>query len=144
MQNPSERISGPFGAIPMWAVEAGVSPRGCLLLAWLAGKYANKSHQAWPTKDTLAENMKVDVATIYRVLKELEDLGAIKVEKRFRFHGKYKYNFYTIIYEPPLRFRDDPIEDADAVFGTDDDDDDEGRPALRVIKEQKAKYNTHG
>jgi hypothetical protein len=74
--------SGPFAIIPEWLVLSSLS-HGAVRLYALLGLYADwKDGVAWPSRNTLARDLKVSKDSIDRWVKELTDAGALMVERR--------------------------------------------------------------
>lgn len=91
-----------FSIIPHWVIFSGASSGAIHLFAVLA-KYADyDTHEAFPSRTTLAKGISKSVDTVDRLIKELEDLGAINVTKR-KIPGTQgnQTNIYTLVYEEP-------------------------------------------
>lgn len=86
-----------FAIIPHWVLFANISPQAVRLYCVLRTYADNRTLESWPSRNTLAEDLQVDsVKTIDRAVKELVDLGAISVERRFK-NGEPQSNLYTLM-----------------------------------------------
>jgi hypothetical protein len=72
---------GEFALVPRWlaAAATGTSLRLWCVLWVYSG---NGTHAAWPSHETLAEDLEVSVSTVKRCLKELTDLGVLSCQAR--------------------------------------------------------------
>jgi len=96
-----------------WAVrQATGSPSRKLILLTLAN-YADASGVAFPGQDTLAKDTEQSVDTVQRQLKQLADLGLIRIEKRTQFKGRWAGRLYFLnmpvaeMSEPQIAARSD-------------------------------------
>jgi biotin operon repressor len=86
-----------FALIPDWVIDLDISSTAFRLYAVLA-KYAdNQTHQAFPSRETLADRLKCSVKTVERAVQELEAAGAIRKESRGRYHS----TLYTLVMSRP-------------------------------------------
>lgn len=100
-RGPVRSEMGWFALIPGWLFQTA-SPQAGYVYGVLAGKYADREGVSFPSHKTLAEDLGVSPATIRRALKELEDIGAVVVQMRFREDGSRSSNEYVIAQaEPP-------------------------------------------
>ena len=62
-------------------------------------KYAdNETLEAWPSRATLAKDLGVQsIRTVDSAIKELVDLGALRVEKRYKANNEQTSNLYILI-----------------------------------------------
>jgi len=99
--NPYRTFVGSF--IPNGLLKyKGVSSTAKLLWARLA-QYAGKNGVAWPSQDSLAEEIGVSVTTIKRFMKELIDDGFIECEKPLGLDRLgHKTNRYYFLNHPCL------------------------------------------
>ena len=72
---------GEFALVPRWLASAAT---GTTLRLWcvLWVYSGNGTHAAWPSHETLADDIEVSVSTVKRCLKELTDLGVLSCEPR--------------------------------------------------------------
>lgn len=91
-----------FAIIPHWIIFSSISD-GALRLYAVLTKYAdNESRQAFPSRATLAKDIKKSPDSVDRYIKELEALGALKVQRRKKGGSKENYaNLYTLITSNP-------------------------------------------
>lgn len=110
------RMSGVFGGqwghVHLWLVLSEVSDRAIRLYALLDAKYANKDDRAvFPSHSTLAEIMLCSSDSVARALRELEKVGAVEVQARYRSDGSRTSNAVFLI----AHLRDDPRDRADPL-----------------------------
>lgn len=84
-----------FAIVPEWVVHADISANAVRLYAVL-NRFANSRGHAWPSRKTIAELMRVSVATIDRAKDELVELGALTVEARTTPSGDPSSNLYIL------------------------------------------------
>lgn len=90
-----------FAMIPEWVMYSGVS-KSAIMVYLVLNRYANKkSWQCFPSRETIIEKAQISKNTLDKCLKELMDIGALKVEKRRTGHGVYASNLYTVCMLPP-------------------------------------------
>jgi len=89
------RSSEYFAIVPEWVVHADISANAVRLYAIL-NRFANSRGRAWPSRKTIADLMRVSVATIDRAKDELVELGALTVEARTTPSGDPSSNLYTL------------------------------------------------
>lgn len=92
---------GPYGIVPAWVVDAGLSPRGVQLFATLSAKWANKKAQAWPKRGVIAEKMLCSRDSVDRAIRELVDIGALTVKPRTKASGDRGANLYQLNFVKP-------------------------------------------
>lgn len=97
---------GRYAVVPLW-VARKASP-AALKAYVVLGTYANDLNECWPSIATLAEDADCHQNTMRSAMKELRDLGAIRVDKRSRGDGGQTSNLYTLIHveptgDPPLQ-----------------------------------------
>jgi len=86
-----------FSQIPHWVLYADISPQAIRLYGVLQ-HYANKESGLWPSRETLAEEIRMkSPRTVDACIDELEKIGAVKVTKRFNNGGMQTSNYYTVI-----------------------------------------------
>lgn len=112
---------GPFAIVPEWILDADVSDRALRLYAVL-GRYANENRQSFPSRRTLAARLRCSVKTVDRTLSELEQAGALTVERRRDEEGDNATNLYTLRFAPPGVIDDAPGRVTDDAPGGDTDD----------------------
>ena len=89
------RVTEYFAIIPEWVLHADISSNAVRLYGVL-NRFANSRGHAWPSRKTIAELMKVSVATIDRAKDELVELGALTVEARTTPSGDPSSNLYIL------------------------------------------------
>lgn len=92
-----------FAMVPKWIVTHPKLSHGAVRLYCALMSYASNSDKtAFPGKDRLASDMHVSVRSIYNYLKELEEHGAVAVERRRNMDtGNYYANRYSLIFDDP-------------------------------------------
>lgn len=85
-----------FAIVPEWVLTADISSNAVRLYAVL-NRFANSSGRAWPSRRTLAEIMRLSVATVDRAKDELITIGALTVEHRTGPAGDPSSNLYTLL-----------------------------------------------
>lgn len=84
-----------FSIVPEWVIDADISDRAVRVYAILARYADSETHQAFPSRETLAQRARCHWRSIDRAIAELIELGA--VTKTHRKHGKeYQSNIYTL------------------------------------------------
>jgi hypothetical protein len=84
-----------FTIIPEWVLLADISAQAVRLYG-LIRRYADADNQAWPSRTTLANRLRVSTKTIDRSLAELSSIGAVVVEHRFDASGDMTTNLYRL------------------------------------------------
>lgn len=100
--SPTITSDNSFVILPHWVIFSGISAGALKLYAVLA-KYANnETHQAFPSRAALARDVGKSRDSIDRYMKELEALGALRVQRRKRAHSKENLvSLYTIVTTNP-------------------------------------------
>ena len=88
--------SGPFEMIPHWVLE--VASANAIRLYLILRRYAMNKDTCFPSRATLAEEMKVSLDTLDRAKKELIEMGAITVKGRATADGGQTSNEYTVFW----------------------------------------------
>lgn len=87
--------------VPLWVI-TGASASGVKLYALLAAKWADReTASCFPSKQTIASSLGVSESTVERAIKELVEIGALKVESRRRPDGSPTSNLYTLVQVAP-------------------------------------------
>ena len=84
-----------FAIIPEWVLHADISSNAVRLYGVL-NRFANSRGHAWPSRKTIAEIMRVSVATVDRAKEELVEIGALTVEPRTTASGDPSSNLYIL------------------------------------------------
>jgi hypothetical protein len=84
-----------FAIIPEWVLHGEISANAVRLYGIL-NRFANSRGRAWPSRKTIADLMRVSVATIDRAKDELVELGALTVEPRTTPSGDPSSNLYIL------------------------------------------------
>lgn len=93
---------GRFGIVPLWLIESSVSDRAVRLFGVFAAKFADNDGMAYPSRATLAGAMGLDdQKSIDRAVKELRDVGALKISARVGERGGRTSNLYQLCYAKP-------------------------------------------
>lgn len=91
-----------FSIIPEWVLDAPISPTTVRLYCVLQ-RYANSHGVCFPSRSTLARRCQVSIKTVDRCVDELEEIGALTVEKKRADKGDWANNVYTVITSDPRR-----------------------------------------
>jgi hypothetical protein len=85
-RRPSERtlVGTPYACIPLWVLTADISPAARVLYAGLNSFVAGVSGSCFPTRRAISARTGLSVATIGRALRELKEIGAVRVEENYR------------------------------------------------------------
>lgn len=96
----SNKADNYFAIIPHWVLFSDLSSQAIRLYCVLRTYADNKTLESWPSRNTLAQDLQVEsVKTVDRAIKELVDVGAIMVERRFK-NGEPQSNLYTLMSLP--------------------------------------------
>jgi hypothetical protein len=112
-----------FAMIPRWLLRSGgkLSSTAIHLYAVIMTYADNITKFGFPSRETLAEDMGVSVATVKRAIKELEEADVVKVKREYnKKTGNFRSNQYTLIYESPWVTDDPRDEEDDSPRVTDD------------------------
>jgi Helix-turn-helix domain len=72
----------PFAIVPLWLAELASAP-ALRLYVWIGAKYASGSAgTAWPSQETLADDLRTTSRSVRTWMDELAQLGAIRVQHR--------------------------------------------------------------
>ena len=93
--------TGPWAMVPLWVITRA-SANGVKLYALLAAKWADReTGSCFPSKRTVGQALGVSESTVERAIKELVEIGALKVDARNRADGSPTSNLYTLIQVAP-------------------------------------------
>jgi helix-turn-helix protein len=87
--------TGPFTIVPEWLLDAEISDRALRLYAVL-GRYADRNGRAHPTRRRLAERLRCSLNSLDRARQELEQAGALEIDRRFSADGDPTSSMYTL------------------------------------------------
>ena len=85
----------PYGTIPEWVLYSDVSANAVRLYVTLT-RYVGRNEAGWPSRKTLAGHCHLSPTTVDRALQELVDLGAIRIEPRYRSDGSQTSSLYYL------------------------------------------------
>lgn len=94
-----------FAMTPRWVARAGkaLSPTAKALYTVIMTYASNTDHTAFPGQDRLGADLGVSVSTVHRAMKELEQFGALEVERRRNPRtGNFYGNRYTLVFDEPV------------------------------------------
>lgn len=87
-----------FSQIPHWVTEASISDGAFRLYAILFKYSDNIKHTAYPSRATLAKNLRKTTKSVDNYVKELVALGALRVHRRKRKGTNQNYtNLYYVV-----------------------------------------------
>lgn len=93
--------TGPWAVVPLWVI-TGASAIGVKLYALLAAKWANReTASCFPSKRSIGSLLGVSESTVERAIKELVEIGALRVQPRTRQDGSPTSNLYTLVQVAP-------------------------------------------
>lgn len=101
-------IRGPrFAMIPEWVLDSRLPDKAVRLYGILA-RYANSECQCWPSQETLAKRMRINVRTVQRAVADLIEHGALEVIAR-----PNTSNLYVLGGDPPSALADKNVVQVD-------------------------------
>lgn len=95
----------PYAQVPVWVIRSGkgLSHGARALYACIMTYADNSSKSAFPSRQRLAEDLGCTEKSISRYIKELEDFGALGVDRRRNKRtGNFYANNYTLVFENPV------------------------------------------
>lgn len=92
--------TGPFTIVPEWLLASEVSDRAVRLYAVL-GRHADTEGKSFPSRRTLAKQLRCSVSSLDRAVEELGELGAVDISERFTRNGDQTSNLYRLLRRPP-------------------------------------------
>lgn len=101
-------VDGPFAIVPEWVIDSPVSDTALRLYCVLT-RYGNTSGHRMPSRATLAARLRKSTDTIDRALRELEQHGALTVERRHEGTRKLTNRYHLLALAPRS---DDPASRA--------------------------------
>lgn len=102
-----------YARIPAWLLEAAVSGNAVKLYGLLDRRCQDEDrpdcpkHCAFPSRTTLAAQMRCSRETVDRAVRELVEVGAVRVTKRWDAAGDPTTNLYEVVARTRLRSRKD-------------------------------------
>ena len=85
-----------FAIIPEWVLDSEISANAVRLYC-VFRRYADQNGYCFPSRKTLARRCRVSEATVDRLIKELEAIGALTVRNRRTETGEYKSSEYVVV-----------------------------------------------
>jgi hypothetical protein len=89
----------PFEQIPHWLLDKATGNE--VLLYLTLRRYAMGKEECWPSRETLAWDLDLSAKTVQRLLKKLQEYGALEIEARFTDSGRQTSNVYRIMWDEP-------------------------------------------
>jgi hypothetical protein len=89
---------GRYTILPGWILSSPVSDRAILLFSVIDSFADYDSAECYPSRRTLAEKLGCSESSLDRAKKELEDIGAVVVERRRGSDGDNETNLYHVHY----------------------------------------------
>ena len=90
-----------YACVPVWVLEADISSSARLLYVGLNSYVAGTGGSCTVRRETLTRRTGLSVATIGRAVRELEQIGALRVHGRVSKDGKRRANAYTLLFDSP-------------------------------------------
>jgi DNA-binding transcriptional MocR family regulator len=104
-----------YGRVPARAATAGLSRAAHQVLTLICCVYADrKTGQAYPSTNTMAQDLGLHRRTVQRAIRGLKRSGLIRVDRRRDVAGDAGSNLYTVLLRP-----DGVVADAPPRSGTD-------------------------
>lgn len=97
---PGRSTETKYARIPLWLYETGVSMQAIAMYGWLHGKYGHYD-QTFPSYAVLSRELPVSRSSVVAYIKELEQVGALAVRKRW-ISARQTTNEYVIAFNEPL------------------------------------------
>jgi hypothetical protein len=94
-EDNSEAVGYRYAVIPEWILDGEINDRAVRLFCILS-RYVGANDSAWPSRTTMAKRLNCSVDSLDRALKDLIDIGAVKVERRHREDGSYSSSRYYL------------------------------------------------
>lgn len=95
---------GRFAMIPEWLFLRRPSANAIALYGLMAVTWMDrKDRTCFPSKRTMREALGVSEGTLERAMRELIDLGAVKITPRLRADGSQAANDYFLAWTDPAR-----------------------------------------
>lgn len=105
---------GPWALVPAWVILADIPPLALRVYAALA-LHANRTTGAcWPSRRTIANEVRCSPDTVDRCLRELRGIGAIEVRPRVRDRVK-QTNLYVVVQVDPATLNPQPEVEVEGV-----------------------------
>ena len=92
------RADNYFAVVPEWVIDHEEISDGAFRLYAVLRRYADKGGKAWPSMGTLSDRMHKGERQVRRLMRELEDAGAVRVHPRYE-SGQQGSNLYMIVSE---------------------------------------------
>lgn len=107
-----DRADNYFVIIPQWVLFSNISPQALRLYGVLRSYADNQTLESWPSRKQVAKDLNVESEkTVDRATKELIEIGALKVTRRF-YNGEPTTNLYTLISnKPDLKVHEGGVKD---------------------------------
>lgn len=115
MSDTIEQQHGPFAVVPLALITSGLKPGPIALYALMAAKWANRDHECWPSRATIAGELHVSEDTVDRWVDQLVDSGWLTVTHTVRPDGGKGANRYKL----RISAGSPMGTDAEGVVGTD-------------------------
>ena len=96
----ASHIDGGFGIVPIWVMESDITTKGRLVYMALAS-CAGAGGQAWPSIALLVQRSGLSRASVKRGLKELEEAGMVRRERRYAQSGSEMASLYWLQMQVP-------------------------------------------
>lgn len=113
--NDSNTVDTPYAQIPVWLIRAGkeVTPGALMLYAALKTYTKNGHSRAFPSQETLAEDMGVSSRQVRNYMQQLKDCGGMRYRLRLNDKGKKTRNYeYMLAWERPFTKDEEYPDDA--------------------------------
>jgi DNA-binding transcriptional ArsR family regulator len=94
-----------FAMVPEWVDEAVTDGTALRVYVRLARKYVNTERECHPSQRSLADELKISVATVENALRKLREVGAVVVRRTDRGDGKFGRNEYWLPLDQPSSVR---------------------------------------
>jgi hypothetical protein len=85
-----------FAVVPEWVIDHEEISDGAFRLYAVLRRYADKGGKAWPSIGTLSDRMHKGERQVRRLMRELEEAGAVRVHPRYE-GGQQGSNLYMVV-----------------------------------------------
>jgi len=90
------RADNYFAVVPEWVIDHAEIGDGAFRLYAVLRRYADKGGKAWPSIGTLSDRLNKGERQVRRLMRELEDAGAVRVHPRYE-DGRQSSNIYMVV-----------------------------------------------
>lgn len=118
ISNASKKPDTAYAQIPVWLIRAGkeVTPGALKLYAALKTYTKNGANHAFPSQETLADDIGVSSRQVRTYMQQLKDCGGVRYQLRRNEQGKKTRNYeYMLAWDRPFTKDEEYRNDTSAV-----------------------------